>query len=91
MRATLRRLTCAASHVPKLSPELWSSESFAKRVQTLRENVLEKHDFPRSLYPPVPRGVKVTSIREFVKSFGDYTPQQIKTAGDTRFTLNGTG
>jgi lysyl-tRNA synthetase class II len=78
MRATLR-LSSATS------PQLWSSESFAKRVQTLRENAL---DFPRSLYPLVPRGVKVTPIREFVKSFGDCTPEQIKT--DTRFTLNGT-
>jgi hypothetical protein len=90
MRATLRRLSSATSHAPKLSPELWSSESFAKRVQTLRENASEKRDFPRSLYPLVPRGVKVTPIREFVKSFGDCTPDQIKTAGDTRFTLNGT-
>ena len=66
MRATLLRLSSATSHASKLSPELWSSESFAKRVQTLRENALEKRDFPRSLYPLVPRGVKVTPIREFV-------------------------
>jgi hypothetical protein len=90
MRATLRRLSSATSHASKLSPELWSSESFAKRVQTLRENALEKRGFPRSLYPLVPRGVKVTPIRDFVKSFGGCTPEQIKTAGDTRFTLNGT-
>jgi hypothetical protein len=91
MRATLRRLTSApASHAPKISPELWSSESFQKRLQTLRENALEKSDFPRSLYPLVPRGVKLTPIREFVQSFRHYTPEQLKTAGKAGFTLNGT-
>jgi hypothetical protein len=91
MRATLRRLTRPpASHAPKISPELWSSESFHTRLQTLRENALEKADFPRSLYPLVPRGVKLTPIREFVKSFGDHTPEQLRTAEKREFTLNGT-
>ena len=83
MRATLRRLS---SHAPKLSPELWSSESFAKRVQTLRENVSDKQ-----LYPLTARGVKVTPIREFVRSFENCMADQLATAGEKRYTLNGTG
>jgi hypothetical protein len=92
MRAALRRLTSVpASHAPKIGPELWSSDSFKKRLQTLRENAVETRDFPRSLYPLVPRGVKLTPIREFVESFGEFSAEDLRTAPEkTAFTLNGT-
>jgi hypothetical protein len=95
MRATLLRLTseCSvtASHASKIGPQLWSSESFKKRLQILRENALEQHDFPQSLYPLMPPRMRMTHIGEFVDAFKDVSAERLKSAPvKTGFTLNGT-